>query len=365
MTENKTEAIVPRVEAPLVLPDARNTRLLATDLFNSKMFRGIETIPQAIAVIQCGVEIGIPPIQALQNIKPIKGQLTLSARLLMALASARGGVTWEVVESTDQRCEIIFTRPKWKPLKETFTIEEAKKAGLIKADSGWANYPKDMLFARCGSRGIRRIAMDLTLGMYSTEEMQDVITVEAKVVKEKPAQEEDAILGPSTPAPRPDTPVPGPGGPAPSGEPGPGQDHREEPEGSVGGDGGKGKDAEPPESTEPGVGKPYGETGPSGEDGPDPLGEAVHAGDQEDEDKEKESLIHLIKERLGEEKVDERAFKEWLFHLQNTYRPVKFYCGKQGPAIRFHMGRIEDLKYLAGKLDASIAVFQGRKEKKA
>lgn len=359
MTEKKTEAIIPRVEAPLALPDAKNTRLLATDLLNSKMFRGIETVPMAIAVIQCGVEIGIPPIQALQNIKPIKGQLTLSARLLMALAAAKGRVTWEVVESTDQKCEIIFTRPGWKPLKETFTIEEAKKAGLVKADSGWANYPKDMLFARCGSRGIRRIAMDLTLGMYSTEEMQDVITVEAKVVEDEPRKEATPGRDPILDGDQPDQ------------ESGEGTstdgtatqpDHEPEP---MGGNKGVKSPGESVADTGPPPGKPYGETGPAGEDGPDPLGEAVHAGDQEDEDKEKESLIHLIKERLAEEKIDERGFKEWLFHLQNTYRPVKFYCGKQGPALRFHMGRIEDLKYLVGKLDASIAVFQGRKEKKA
>lgn len=355
MKEQKTEeAMVQRVEAPLVLPDAKNARLLATDLFNSKMFRGIDTVPMAIAVIQCGVELGIPPIQALQNIKPIKGQLALSARLLMALAASKGRVTWEVIESTDQRCEIIFNRPGWKPLKETFTIEEAKKAGLVKADSGWSNYPKDMLFARCGSRGIRRIAMDLTLGIYSVEEIQDAtIYVTAEPVKGGPEPGKPGPAPAVDPFPERDEPAPQPGAGTPQDKPGP-QPHL--PGASPGSDEGSGGPV-PPGQTD---GPP-----PGDEEEDDPLRHAETAEGHEEEDREKEFLITTIKEKLAQEKIDEREFKDWLFHLQNSYRPVKAFCGKMGKAIRFHMGKTADLKYLAGKMDTSILVFKGEKEKKA
>jgi len=312
---DKNDALAARIPDEVMRPAVPNLRLLATDLFNSKFFRGIESIPQALAVIQLGSELGIPPISALNMIKPIKGQLTIAARGIMALAAAKCHVTWEIIESTDKRCEIIFHRPGWKDQSSVFTIEEARAAGLVKADSGWANYPKDMLFARCGSRGARRIAPDSTSGLYSTEEIQDaVIETEAEPITEKvpsPAKEIDADI--------PDTFAD--------------------------------------------VGKP-GKTSPPSDDGdspgtPDPLTEAEHAEDE----KEKEFIITVIKEKLTEEKIDEREFKEWLFTLQNSYRPVKFYVGKMGKVIRFHMGKLKDLEYLAAHIDTSIKVFREKKEK--
>jgi len=171
-----------------IIPNASNLRLLATDMFNSRMFRGVETPAQAVAIIQMGAELGFGPVTALNIIKIIQGQMTVAARGLLALAQNKAGVSWNVIESDDKRCSIKFSRPKWEDMTISFTLEDARAAGLVRPGGGWDKYPADMLFARCASRGVRRIAPDAISGLYATEEIQDAVpfhgTGEAVVVGE-------------------------------------------------------------------------------------------------------------------------------------------------------------------------------------
>lgn len=285
-----------------VIPDAQNMRILATDLFNSKMIKGIENVPQAVAVIQFGTEIGIGPMQALTNIKPIQGQMTMSARLIMGLAASRG-VSWKVVESTDKRCEIVFSRPGWESITSIYTIEEARNAGLVRGGSGWEKYPQDMLFARAGSRGIRRIAPDATFGMYSTEEMNDVVATAG------PLPEADAVA-----------------------------------EATV---------VEPEQLDFPGE-----------ELKPNPDIDLYKEAEEATQSPAFEAAIKAIKDKLEVEGVDQGSFKEWLFGYQNSLRPVKAYCGKVGKVIRFHLGRENDVLKLSEVevMDKAIAKFRGGKK---
>jgi hypothetical protein len=115
----------------------------------------------------------------------INGRLSMEAKALLAIAQKRAGVTWHVVKEDDKACEIIFSRPGWPDTSSSFTEEEAQTAGLL-SKSNWKLYRKDMLFARAASRGIRRIAPDAVLGLYSIEEMRDVplaVVIETPVVK--------------------------------------------------------------------------------------------------------------------------------------------------------------------------------------
>lgn len=312
MTET---AIEKRTEqAPYTIPNATNMRIMATDLFNSRMFRGIENVPQAIAVIQFGSEIGIGPIQALTNIKPIQGQMTMSARLIMGMA-AKAGVTWKVIEQTDKKCEIEFTRPGWTPIKASATIEEAARAGLVKSGSGWEKYPQDMLFKTAGTRGIRRIAPDATFGMYSTEEMSDAEPIAASVVSDQ--GENTPNLGP-----------------------------------------------EGPQEPSPGHSEPSGPSFP--ENGPMDELSAI-AARAEDEatgravSEEMELAIEGIKVLLHDSGVDERSFKEWLYGYQNSVRPVKAYVGKIGSSLRWHLGRENDVISLSNpeNMVKAIKKFRG------
>ena len=75
-------------------------------------------------------------------------------------------------------CTILFKEleeGKWVAVGESkFTIEDAKRAGLIKPDSAWLKYPRAMLFSRAISQGARLFCPDAIGGIYTNEEMASV-----------------------------------------------------------------------------------------------------------------------------------------------------------------------------------------------
>lgn len=180
MTEGNKETAIVRVgeQRPAVVQDPKTVIAVAEQLFKSGMFPNVRSAAGAYAVIECGLELGIPPVASLNTIDIINGRLTLEAKALLALANNRAGVTWEVEERSDKKCKMIFKRPGFsKSIVSEFTIEEAKEAGLL-TKQNWKSWVPDMLFARCASRGVRMIAPDSVLGLYSKEEMVDVPVLE-------------------------------------------------------------------------------------------------------------------------------------------------------------------------------------------
>ena len=123
----------------------------------------------AMAVMLKGFELGIPPMQAFASIHYFDGKLAMEAALVDALAVQRLGVRKKILEWTDEVCRIEYTRPGWDPVVAEFTIEEARRAGLL-AKKNWKTYPRDMLAARAKARGLRMIAPDNFAGMLAVEE---------------------------------------------------------------------------------------------------------------------------------------------------------------------------------------------------
>lgn len=197
MSDTKETAIVKAVESAVTVqpPDIHNLRALASDLLNSGLFQGVKNIAGAVTVIQAGLELGIPPVAALNTMVVINGRLAMEAKALLAVAQKRAGVTWRVVREDDKGCEILFSRPGWPDTSSTFTEEEAKVAGLL-GKTNWKLWAKDMYFARAAGRGIRRIAPDAVLGLYTKEEMTDApVNLNSPVIPTVEIKAEDHPAG--------------------------------------------------------------------------------------------------------------------------------------------------------------------------
>ncbi len=166
------------VPATTVLPSAGEweatmtmAKTIAATTFVPKSYRGN---PEAVvAGILYGREIGLGPMQALQQIHIIDGKPSMSAELMLA-QMRRGGVV--IVESrVDDQGAFIHARRKdtGEEAEVEWTVQEAADAGLTGKDN-WAKYRQDMLWARVVGRLARRLGSDLLGGMvYATEEMQD------------------------------------------------------------------------------------------------------------------------------------------------------------------------------------------------
>lgn len=138
-------------------------------------------------ILTAGVELGIGPATALRAIHIIEGRATLSAGIMIGLAT-QAGVTFEYQQQDATACRIKWTRNGSSGVV-SFTIEDARTAGLTGKDV-WRKYPAQMLTARCQSIAARQSAPDRLAGLYAPEELEAPVTVtssgEVEVVESTP-----------------------------------------------------------------------------------------------------------------------------------------------------------------------------------
>jgi hypothetical protein len=144
---------------------------MAKAFAESGMFADTKSAAQAIVKIQAGQEIGIPPFAAMTGIHIIQGKPTIGAGLIASRVKGSGKYDYKVIEASEKVCSIDFYQGATKIGNSTFTIEDAKKALTKNIDK----FPKNMLFARAISNGVKWYCPDVFSGpVYVPEEMPSV-----------------------------------------------------------------------------------------------------------------------------------------------------------------------------------------------
>lgn len=126
----------------------------------------------ATAAILYGAELGLNPIQSLQQIFVVQGKPAIYARTMVALLKTRGYLI-ETIESTDTSVTVRGTDPQTGIVEEsTWTIDRAKKAGYT-SNKKYDTDPQAMLYAKAATEVARKIAPDVLLGIaHSREELE-------------------------------------------------------------------------------------------------------------------------------------------------------------------------------------------------
>ena len=131
---------------------------------------GLRGNPAAIAAcILTGRELAIGPMMSLRYVQIVRGTPTLAAEYKRARVLAAGH-GFRIIERTTSRCKLAGRRrgtAEWTEF--VFTLDDARKANLLKADSAWLSRPRRMLFARATSEMCDAIFADVTLGLPTTE----------------------------------------------------------------------------------------------------------------------------------------------------------------------------------------------------
>lgn len=170
---------------------------IAKTFADSGLFADAKSASAAMVKIYAGQEIGIPPFSAMSGIHVIQGKPVMGAGILASRVKGSGKYDYRVVEHNEKVCNIDFFQLGGNdPVKignSTFTIEDAKKAGTKNLDK----FPKNMLFARAISNGVKWYTPDIFAGpVYVPEEMPQVTEdVKAEVTDTyKPSDEELAEI---------------------------------------------------------------------------------------------------------------------------------------------------------------------------
>lgn len=155
-----------------------------TDILNmSEVFyksgmapKTLDSASKIAVAIQYGMELGLPPVQAMQNIAVVNGRPCLWGDALPALMYKHGHQLDEKIEGEgdDMVATCTLTRGDTKhKITKTFTIKQAKKAGLFNKKGVWQTYPDRMLQMRARSFAVRDGASDAMVGLAVAEEVQD------------------------------------------------------------------------------------------------------------------------------------------------------------------------------------------------
>ena len=137
-----------------------------------------------VVAIQYGAEIGLKPLQAMQGIAVINGRPTLWGDHFLAVIRASGAL--EYIIETDDGKEATCTTKRVGEKHETvrtFSMEDAKTAGLLSKQGPWTTYPKRMRQMRARGFACRDAYADVLKGFALREEVQDYVEVEE--VREK------------------------------------------------------------------------------------------------------------------------------------------------------------------------------------
>lgn len=129
--------------------------------------------PEALTVaIMHGLELGLPPMMAIQKIAVVNGRPTLWGDAIPALLWSRGFKLREWSSELAQRCAFCeVTRPDGTKIERCFSEQDARKAGLWGKAGPWQQYPSRMLQMRARGLAARDGAADALSGLYLQEEI--------------------------------------------------------------------------------------------------------------------------------------------------------------------------------------------------
>ena len=150
------------------------------------------TEARATMIVMQGMELGLPPMQAVQLIAMINGRMTVHSEGVPGILLSKGfkiEKTFVGKEYDDDfKAVCRLTRPDGQVFVGEFSVRDAKEAGLWDEnatitkfgktkpnDSAWFRYRKRMLWARALGFATKDGGADATKGLMVREEVEDML----------------------------------------------------------------------------------------------------------------------------------------------------------------------------------------------
>lgn len=163
----------------------RAAKCLAASTLVPKDYQG--NLPNCVIALNMAARVGADPLMVMQNLVIVHGRPTWSAQFLIATVNTCGRFSALRYEffgkpNTDEwgcRAWAIEKATGEKLVGTDVTIAIAKKEGWYgKNGSKWQSIPQQMLMYRAGSWWTRAYAPELSMGLHTADEMNDVYDTE-------------------------------------------------------------------------------------------------------------------------------------------------------------------------------------------
>ncbi len=186
---------------------------IAPAMYKSSFF-AVSSAEQAQAIMIKGFELGLPLAASFELIHVIKGKPALSPRGALAIIQNSGAIDVKITRLVDAKGTYIG-HECWMKRKSNgfeycarFTLDDAKRADLIRPDSGWVKYPEQMALWRCVGFAADVVCPDLIGGLKRADEYGAAIDVSGNVIEgqwtavpaQAPTVVEAPVLPPAPPA---------------------------------------------------------------------------------------------------------------------------------------------------------------------
>lgn len=165
--------------AALVPQDFEQAWRVAQVISHSGMApRDMQTPEKLVVSIMHGLEIGLPPMQAIQSIAVVNGRPTVWGDGALGLVRGSGHLEdfEERLEGEGDALRAVCRcnrKGQATPIIRTFSVAEARKAGLWGKSGPWSQYPQRMLAMRARAFALRDGFADVLKGIGITEEVHD------------------------------------------------------------------------------------------------------------------------------------------------------------------------------------------------
>jgi len=156
-------------------------RSLAEAMEFAKIIASSDMVPKdylnkpgnVLVAVQTGAELGLKPMQSLQGISVINGRPSIWGDAMRALVISHPEFEDLHEDKQDTYCTVTLKRRGRSAVVTTFTMDDAKKAGLAGKSGPWQTAPKRMLQMRAFAFAARDLFADALKGIKSTEELRD------------------------------------------------------------------------------------------------------------------------------------------------------------------------------------------------
>lgn len=156
---------------------------LAPTIYTSRLFK-VSSADQAAAVMLKGHELGLSLMASFEFIHEIKGAVGLSPRGALALILQSPLLAGIKITDVPDGCTVWMKRVNGFEYTASFTLEDAKRAGLLKDEGGWQKYPANMCRWRAIGFCADVVFPDVLAGMKTADQLGAQIDLVGNVIIE-------------------------------------------------------------------------------------------------------------------------------------------------------------------------------------
>lgn len=192
------QALVP-VQAHTLTPDVwEMMKEIAPVMYDSRLF-AMASPAQALSILLKGRELGFGPAASFEFIHVIQGKPGLSPKGALAILHGNPEIAKIEISALHDSTgayighQCTIKRRNGFEYTAQFTLADAQRAGLVKADGGWEHYPQNMCLWRAVGFAADVAAPDLTAGatllMKAPEQFGVGLTEDGDVIEGQVTQQ--------------------------------------------------------------------------------------------------------------------------------------------------------------------------------